>query len=377
LQAWRIWPCQIVTALCLALIALTTPAVRAGEFQIALYHTSLARSGPGLLLDAIRRTGDPQVEAVVTVIADVSPDLLVLLDIDHDRDLVTLKALRDRIADHGAVYPHVFALQPNTGMQTGLDLNRDGRFGGPKDAQGYGEFPGQGGMAILSRHRIMTDSVQDFTALLWRDLPDALLSLPDGTALLTAEELKVQRLSSTGHWAVPLDVDGQPLWLLVFHATPPVFDGPEDRNGRRNHDEVRFWTHYLDGIFEPPPKTRFVIIGDSNMDTADSEGRPEAMNALLTDPRLSDPFPRGGGMSEADPDHRGDPRLDTARWPAPGPGNLRVDYILPSADLTIRDARVHWPEPQDQMATVTRAASRHHMVSVTLDWPPSDTSLAE
>lgn len=360
-----------MAALAFALLALSVPAARAGELQIALYHTSLARPGPGLLLDAIRRGNDPQVEAVITVIADQSPDLLVLLAIDHDPRLITLGALRDRIADLGTVYPHIFALPPNTGMQTGLDLNGDGRIGGARDAQGYGEFPGQGGMAILSRHRIVTDKVQDFSAMLWRDLPDALVTLPDGSALLNHAQIAVQRLSTTAHWAVPIDIEGQQIWMLTFHATPPVFDGPEDRNGRRNHDEVRFWIEYLNGTLGPTPKSRYVIIGGSNMDPADSEGRPQAMTSLLNDPRLSDPAPRGGGAHEGSAEHRGDPGLDTARWPAPGPGNLRVDYILPSADLTVRDAEVYWPEPQDPMAAVAKAASRHHMVSVTVEWPPA------
>ncbi|MDX5401297.1 MAG: endonuclease/exonuclease/phosphatase family protein, partial [Rhodobacterales bacterium] len=115
----------------------------------------------------------------------------------------------------------------------------------------------------------------------------------------------------------------------------------------------------------------FVIIGDSNMDPYDSEGRPAAMRALLDDPRLTDPHPKGGGAGMATPGQRGDPALDTVRWPDPGPGNFRVDYILPSADLIPRAARVLWPDPGDPMATTVQAASRHHLVIVTLDWPPT------
>ena len=33
--------------------------------------------------------------------------------------------------------------------------------------------------------------------------------------------------------------------LLVAHPTPPTFDGAEDRNGTRNHDEIRFWADYV------------------------------------------------------------------------------------------------------------------------------------
>ena len=55
----------------------------------------------------------------------------------------------------------------------------------------------------------------------------------------SAAELDDVRLSSTSHWGVPVDVDGSTVRFLVSHPTPPVFDGAEDRNGTRNHDEIR------------------------------------------------------------------------------------------------------------------------------------------
>lgn len=364
---------NLITAIVCGLLGLLTSPTpgKTQSLDIALYHTSLARQGPGLLLRDIAGGTDPQVLAVAQVIAHAAPDILLLLDVDYDYGLVTLATLRNAIAVAGVSYPHIFALPPNTGVVTGLDADGDGRLGGPQDAQGFGQFAGQGGMAILSRYPVRRDQVQDHSARLWRDMPQAMLTLPDGTPVLARAELAVQRLSTTGHWAVPFEIQGQVLWLLAFHATPPVFDGPEDRNGRRNHDEARFWSLYLDGAFGPAPKDRFVIIGDSNMDTVDSEGRPDAMRALLHDTRLSDPQPKGGGIQEADPAHRGAPALDTVRWPPPGPGNLRVDYILPSADLTVHDSHVFWPDPADPMAPIVQTASRHHLVSVTVEWPPA------
>lgn len=344
-------------------------AANANTLDIAVYHTSLARSGPGLLLRDILGGKDAQVQAVTEIIAHAAPDILLLLDIDFDHDLLALKALRDRVSEAGTHYPHVFARRPNTGMATRLDLDRDGRHGGPRDAQGYGQFAGQGGMALLSRHPIRSDAVQDHSALLWRDLPGALLSLSDGTALLKPEVLAIQRLSQTAHWAIPVTVDGQDIWLLAFHATPPVFDPFEDHNARRNHDEAAFWSVYLDGQIAPPPDRRFVILGGSNMDPEDSQGRPDAMRALLSDPRLQDPQPRGAGWQEPTAGHRGDPAHDTASWPPLGPGNLRAEYILPSADLTVLDARVIWPDKDDTLAATAARASRHFLVYVTLAWP--------
>lgn len=313
---------------------------------------------------------DPQAEAAAAVIAAAAPDVLVLTGIDYDHGLAALSAFAARIAGQGVEYPHRLALRPNTGWMTPLDLDGDGRLGGPGDAQGWGRFAGEGGMAILSRLPLETAAVQDYSAFLWADLPGALL--PPG---MSAEAKAVQRLSTTGHWAVPVtSPDGRHLTLLVWHATPPVFDGPEDRNGRRNHDEAAFWTALLDGRLPfAAPVPPFVLLGDSNLDPADGEGRREAIHALLADPRLQDPAPRSGGGVEAgvNSGHQGDPALDTADWPGePGrPGNMRVDLVLPSADLSVLEAGVLWPPLGAPLAEEARVASRHRLVWVRVELP--------
>jgi hypothetical protein len=40
-------------------------------------------------------------------------------------------------------------------------------------------------------------------------------------------------------------VGGKTIHVLASHPTPPTFDGAEDRNGKRNHDEIRFWRDYI------------------------------------------------------------------------------------------------------------------------------------
>ncbi len=42
-----------------------------------------------------------------------------------------------------------------------------------------------------------------------------------------------------------MNTPGGTVHFLVSHPTPPVFDGPEDRNGARNADEIRLWQEYL------------------------------------------------------------------------------------------------------------------------------------
>lgn len=359
-------------------LVLTAAEAGATDLRVASYNTELSRKGPGLLLRDIEAGKDPQVAAVVEVIAAVRPDILALQGIDYDMDGLALRALADRLRARDLDYPHLFALRPNTGLRTGLDLDGDGRTGGPRDAQGFGYFGGQGGMAILSRHPILAEEAHDFSTLLWADLPGATLPTADGRPYPSAAAWAVQRLSTTGHWAVPVRVGERVLHLMTFHASPPVFDGPEDRNGLRNRDELRLWTLYLDGALDaPPPAGPFVLLGDANLDPADGDGHSAAMAAFLADPRLTDPEPRSAGGSAAaaaqggaNADDRGDPALDTADWPdgAGEPGNLRVDYVLPSADLTVTGAGVFWPADGPMAETAARA-SRHRLVWVDLRLP--------
>ncbi|WP_245848210.1 endonuclease/exonuclease/phosphatase family protein [Actibacterium ureilyticum] len=321
-----------------------------------------------MLLRDIRKGDDPQILAVVDVIAGARPDILALQGVDWDHDRAALKALAGALAEAGLSYPHLLALRPNSGMRTGLDHDGDGRTDGWRDAQGFGRFPGAEGMAILSRHPIDRDGVQDFSDLLWADLPGAVLPERDGALFPSQAVYAIQRLSSVGHWAVPVRVGDTRLTVMTFHATPPVFDGPEDRNGLRNAAEIGLWSLFLDGAIPgaDPPDGAFVIMGDANLDPVDGDGRKPAIRALLADPRLQDPRPESaGGRAHADADHRGPPERDTVDWPDGQPGNLRVDYVLPSADLRVLDAGVVWPEGE----SAASHASRHRLVWVDIALP--------
>jgi hypothetical protein len=217
-------------------------------------------------------------------------------------------------------------------------------------------------MAILSRYPLGDDLARDFSGFLWRDLPEALL--PDD---MTGEARDIQRLATTGFWDVPVLTGAGPLHLLAWHATPPVFDGPEDRNGRRNHDEAAFWRHFLNGDLPMSlPGEDFVVLGDANLDPADGDGLRDGIVGLLAHPALQDPAPRGSHV-RTEADHRGDPTLDTALYDEIG--GLRLDYVLPSARLRVTSAGVLWPGPEDPLAADLLAASRHFPVWVDLELP--------
>lgn len=335
-------------------------AAEAEPLRIATFNTELQREGPGLLMRDILRGEDEQIRAVSAVLVETAPDILALQGFDYDLTGEALKAFTETLAENGLVYPFVFANRPNTGLQTPFDLDGNGRRAEPRDAQGYGRFSGQGGMAVLSRYPIAIDDVQDYSDLLWKDFPGALLPQGENGPFPSQDAQNIQRLSTTAHWVVPIDVpDIGRVTLLTFHASPPVFDGPEDRNGWRNHDEIVFWRSFLDGRFGPVPDARYLLLGDFNQDKDDGEGRKAAIRWALSDPRLQDPMPRSVGSAEM----TGDP-FDTVDWDDPVPGNLRVDYVLPSSDWQILDSGVHWPSGQAD--DVTSTASRHRLVWVDL-----------
>jgi hypothetical protein len=168
---------------------------------------------------------------------------------------------------------------------------------------------------------------------------------------------------------VALDLpSGGTLHVLAYHASPPIPDGPAERNIRRSGDETLLWAAYLDGTLTfQPPDAPVVVVGIANIDPVDGDGLPDALATLLAHPRLSDPVPTGpGGAAAPDPGHRGDPGRDTASFPN-GPGNLRVSYILPDRRLEVTGAGILWPAPDDAFAATAAAASRHRLVWVDVE----------
>ena len=306
-----------------------------------MYHTELSRKGPGLLLRDIARGTDEQVAAVVAVIAEAAPDVIVLAGIDWDLEARALSALQARLAEVGHPLPHAFTARPNRAIDTGLDLNGNGRLGEPEDAQGYGEFTGMDGLAVLSRFPVLSGQVVDASRMLWSDLPGALLpwpGQPDGVE-------DIVRLSTTNHWLVPVETGAGRLTIGTFFAASPVFDGPEDRNGRRNHDEIMFWSLLLDGRTDLPAPDGLVIAGQVNLDPDRSEGRREAIRTLLDRPEVTDPLPR----------------QVTVDWQRDDLEPMRVSYVLPTSAWRVTDAGIIGP------TDLSKTASRHRLVWVDVE----------
>lgn len=376
--------------------AAPAPGRRSGRFttvRVATYNVSLNRPEEGKLLEDLASGTDAQIAAIAEVIQINNPDIILLNEVDHDDAGRAVDLLREKyleVSQNGKSpvhYPYAFTAPVNTGVPSGLDLNRDGTVGGPDDAWGFGEFPGQYGMVVLSRLPILTEQVRTFQNLRWADMPSSLLPAEFYGPEITAQ----LRLSSKSHWDVPVQVGSTVLHVLAAHPTPPSFDGPEKRNQRRNHDEIRLWADYLSpgrrsrwivddagvrgGLHPSEP---FVILGDYNSDPHDGDSWPGAIDQLLTHPRIQDPQPTSDGAVEAareqggaNDEHRSKARFDTADFgDDPRPGNLRVDYVLPAKTLQVASSGVFWPRQGAPGSELTGThpfpTSDHRLVRVDL-----------
>ena len=372
------------------ILAILTGQANAGGIRFATFNASMSRDAEGALAVALRDGDDPQIAKVAGIIRAADPDVILINEFDHgagrDRTFV-----RNYLDD---TYPFSFIAPSNTGLATGLDLDGDGIVGSEagtlelaKDAHGFGMFEGQYGMVVLSKHEIVLGEVRTFRTFLWNDMPGARLPVrPDGAPFYSDQALEILRLSSKSHWDVPVRIDGAIVHFLVCHPTPPVFDGAEDRNGARNADEIRFWADYVAGaeyVHDDAglkgglsDEAHFVIAGDMNADPADGDSVPGAIQQLLEHPLINvsvTPQSDGGAAAAAaqggaNSTQTGDPRFDTADFNDEAPGNLRVDYVLPSAGLKIVDAGVFWPL-DDEPGAAFIDASDHRLVWVDVTLP--------
>ena len=388
---------------------------------MASFNASLNRSVEGGLVSDLATGTDSQAAAVAEILQKTDADIVLINEFDYDAAGAAAEIFQDNylsVSQNGAApieYPYVYAAPSNTGILSGFDLNGDGTIATPSDlggftyandSQGFGQFPGQFGFVIFSKYPIDESNIRTFQNFLWKDMPGNLLTDGSGTVPLntfySAEEIGALRLSSKNHVDVPVLVNGEVVHVLAAHPTPPVFDGEEDRNGKRNHDEIRFWSDYVEGaayIYDDngnkgglAADARFVIVGDYNADPFDGDSVNGAINQLLDNPAITasatdaSVTPSGEGSVEVGPTgfnatHIGNPAFDTADFgfnasnPAEdvSPGNLRVDYVLPSASgLDYVDGGVFWPTSSDaDFALTSFPTSDHRLVYADLNIKPT------
>ena len=376
-------------------IARVAAAAPPAQLRVAAFNASLNRATAGQLfadVSAPASAGAAQVKRIVEIIQRNAPDVLLVNEFDYDtrtdgQGRPAVELFHDNflaVSQNGQpalTFPWRFTAPSNTGVHSGMDFDNSGGMtttpgtdAYANDCYGFGAFPGQYGMVVYSKFPIVTSSVRTFRNFLWKNMPGALL--PDNPLTFppkdwySTPELNVFRLSSKSHWDVPLDLGGgHRVHFLVDHPTPPVFDSTEDRNGKRNHDEIRFWADYVDparatyhrddaGVAGGlPADARFIIAGDHNAEPVNCDSDSVAGAALqFTTHRLINNTVVPSALAYGN---------NTTNTGAFNSGFLRVDYVLPSkSGFSILNSAVYWPlAPHPQAALVTNAnASDHRLV---------------
>jgi hypothetical protein len=327
----------------------------------------------------LKDADQPRLKRIAGVIQHLRPNMILLNEIAYDQPGVPGFVEGEKPGQNAQRFADLYlgtaqgeGLMPlrykaftapvNTGVPSGFDLDNDGaivtsypappaalpdgRHPQPSDAArqygndcwGFGTFPGQYGMALLvdERLEILHEQVRTFQRLPWEYIAGAFLPEgEEGSPWYSEEERRLMRLSSKSHWDVPIRLPGGAVvHLLCSHPTPPAFDGPEGRNRKRNHDEIRFWIDYLEnqpslvddagrqGGLEPGES--FIILGDLNADPARGESFKNPIRKLASAPRVNASI-----TPLADLDVAGIPDSATAMF------GLCVDYVLPSSDLEV------------------------------------------
>ncbi len=285
------------------------------------------------------------------------------MEFDYDSSGILLNSFQQNylsVSQHGELpitYSYALPVPSNTGVLSQHDLNNDGKITLPDDAYGFGRYEGQYAFALLSKYPLDTTQIRSFQQFLWADMPDAKQPLKeDGNPYYRSEAWSILRLSSKNHIDIPVRLpSGDLIHNILAHPTPPVFDGPEDRNGLRNFDEIRLLKDYISGSeYLVDDKGRkgglasnssFVIMGDLNADPVDGDSYPGAIDQLLSysgiHPEIAKgsliPSSKGGKAHNQKTGDKGDPAFDTSFF------GMRLDYVLPSNDLKVIASGVFWP----------------------------------
>ncbi|MFC7401459.1 endonuclease/exonuclease/phosphatase family protein [Citricoccus sp. GCM10030269] len=344
------------------------PTADAGDLRVATFSAGLSRPNSGQLAEDLSAPGNEQGMRVAEAVQRAAPDVALLTDFDVDGGEAVAQSFRTNYlsvgsgGQEGIDYPYTYVAEVNNGVDTGADLDNDGVIGGPGDAFGPGRFPGQHGMVLFSRYPLDTDNIRTFRELSWDSMPDN--AIPDGA--YTELEQSVLRLSSSSHWDIPVEVDGQTVHVL---AAQPSRADDGAAGEERHHDEMRFWADYIEGdasyIEDDQGRSggltegeKFVLAGDFGPLTGaalndDEEQHPSGIARLLESGAIEDPEPTSSGAESLVEDA---PTATEVVSRKDGDWKLaRSDYLLPSSSVSTSDSGVFWPLPGQLGSHLTNA----------------------
>ncbi len=365
--------------------------IRVATFNVSMEATNYRNApddelNPNALKEQLVTGKNLQIKNIAEIIQRTRPDIVLLNEFDYIEDhrfgvtaFVKNYLNQPQKPDTKPIdYPYFFVAPVNTGVPSPFDFNRDGVANGKGgDAWGYGNYPGQYAMVVLSQFPIDRKNIKTFQYFRWKDMPGALRpKIPASDEYWYSDEQWHEfRLLSKSMWDIPILWNNQSMHVLALHPTPPVFDGPENRNGLRNHDEIRLLADYLSGasyIYDDTKTPavfsgeRFVVMGDLNASIHSKETYAGTMEMLLEHPLINaevTPMSTGGKRNSPKDKFASE---HTAIWKS------RADYVLPSKKgFKVLSGGVFWPEPKQRLFRLVKdrsASSDHRLVYLDLLW---------
>ena len=369
----------------------TGNSIRVATFNVSMEALNYAKRIDGKSVKVVGnelnqalKSDHQQIKNIAEIIQRVNPDIILLNEFDYSPHGEEIKLFINQylnVSQQGQNkihFPYYYQSSVNTGVKTPFDLNNDSKIEQPADTYGFGHFPGHFGMVLLSKHPINIEKVRSFQTFKWKDMPNALQPLDPktGKSWYSNEAWQGFRLSSKSHWDIPVTIKNKQIHILASHPTPPVFDGPEDRNGKRNHDEIRFWNDYISannhdyiyddngqhgGLNDDRP---FIFLGDLNASATEGDAINASITALINHEKVQDALPISIGAKLHSPEN---PlaKHHTAYW------RMRADYVLPSkAGFNLIASGVFWPEknaPEYRLIKDRQASSDHRLVWLDLE----------
>ena len=371
----------LVIAASFSFNALASESLRIATFNVSMDATNHTPKGEQIKSDALAnalKANHQQIKNIAEIIQRVRPDIILLNEFDYipkeqgieyfKKHYLNVSQNNQQVID----FPYSFIAPVNTGLATHFDLDNDGKSTGiMADAQGFGFFEGHYGMAVLSKYPIDFDKVRTLQKFKYKDMPNAQMPTDPKTGenWYNKNEWQALRLSSKSFWDLPVKVNNKTVHVLASHPTPPVFDGDEDRNGKRNHDEVRLIADYVSNkayIYDDKGQkgglkadSRFIILGDLNASPEGDKARTNTTDQILKNALINASFvPQSAGAKEQYDTNEA--QNYTANWQA------RVDYVLPSNyGLKIKNGGVFWPTKSSNEYRLIKdrnASSDHRLV---------------
>lgn len=336
----------------------TTVEKSVGDLRVATLHAEISGGSSAEVLEELSGGMHPQARVLAETVQVNAPDVLVLTGLSYDEHQQIAASINEEYLSRGQNgqtgidYSHIYTAPTNSGIDSGADLDGDGRVGGPGDALGYGRYAGERGMAVFSVHPIVEDEVRTFQEFLWQDMPENSLPAEEFSTL----EKSVLRLPSTSMWDIPLEVPGEPdpVHLVATDLNSPP--GPTAPDTARSEDQRRMVSEYVSGaawyLYDDDgayggldSAAPFVVAGGladaQELQTWPNQRVPE-LSSLLEGESIQDPGPEA--ITEEPLPERREATVDPqATHGLSGDTAVRSSYVLPAAALNVDNSGVFWP----------------------------------